>query len=168
MSLLYGYDVEDSDDEESVVYNRSCDSPVKPLNTSIEFKHFNKLRTVVVLNSSIVLLGIETTSTHSGIVYYDIYNSGRTIPTEKIQAHDEDYFEIKNKNALLNPITPLRKVYAPVGPSSITVRMGNTNSDRISPLKNTLVVNVILHYIEIPSRYLTPTTPLNMKSMKKK
>lgn len=91
MSLLYGYDVEDSD-EELVVYNKLCETPIKTLNTSIEFKHFNKLRTVVVLDSSIVLLGIETTSTHSGMVYYDIYNSGRTIPTEKIQAHDGDYF----------------------------------------------------------------------------
>ena len=156
MSLLYGYDIDTSDDEELTLYNRPCETSVKTLNTSIKFKHFNKLKTVVVLDSSIVLLGIETTSTHSGVVYYDIYNSGRTILTEKIQAHDGNYFEIKNKNALLNPITPLKKVYVPVGSSSITVRMGNANSDKISPLKNPLVVNVILHYIKIPSRYSTP------------
>lgn len=150
MSLLYGYTINEKLckplDEEL------CERSVKTLSSSVTFENYNKLRTVVVLDSSIVLLGIETTSTHSGIVYYDIYNSGRTVLTEKIQTYNENHFNIKNKS-VSNTMTALRKAYTLVGSSSITIKMGSVKFTSIKPLKTPLAVNVVLHYIKVPSKY---------------
>ena len=133
MSLLYGYDIEDSKEEtknaiakltQDVEFNSA--STVKTLTKTIKFSKYNFHETVKVFNSGTLLLGIVTASVpteeHYGLVYYDIFSPDGLIHVGDIRTQRGNYFNILNKNSNDERLT-LRSVYTIPKPCSIKAKL---------------------------------------------
>ena len=170
MSLLYGYDIEDSKEEtKNAITKLTQDvelnsvSTVKTLTKTIKFVSYNSYETVKVFDSGTLLLGIVTASVpteeHYGLVYYDIFSPDGLIHVGDIRTQRGNYFNILNKNSNDERLT-LRSVYTIPKPCSIKAKLavgsmrgldlnGDGSSRRLRAPPIIVNLNITLYYMEV-------------------